>query len=377
MAKKDSGIMIVIGTKAELIKCMPIMRKLEERGQDYWFVSTGQHPLKDAAIDFGVKQPDYILSEEPEISTKFWSKINNNSIFWCFSMLPKIKRLVKNIQPRHVIYHGDTMSTAVAAMASSWPFNPFGKSWNNVHLEAGLRSGTLLAPFPEEISRQICDRFSDTLFAVSDFSEGHLKRARWKGIFGKIYNTGNTVVDAANIIFEGAKEKTKIRKLPKKFALINVHRHEHITREKEMRKIVDIIKSIRYDAIWPLHDNTRKYLEDYGMMRELESMKNLKIMPLVDYWTFMYLMGKCSYLVTDGGSIQEESLVFKKPCVILRHVTERQEGLSTNINFLTKLNVARTRKLIRRIENEGIDVEDFVNPYGGFGAAERVLEVLG
>ena len=79
---KNSGIMIVIGTKAELIKCMPIMRKLEERGQDYIFVSTGQHPLKEAAKDFGVKQPDYILSEEPEITTKFWSIINGNSFIW-------------------------------------------------------------------------------------------------------------------------------------------------------------------------------------------------------------------------------------------------------------------------------------------------------
>ena len=372
---KHSGIMIVIGTKAELIKCMPIMKLLQRRKEDYWFVSTGQHPLREAAKDFGVKQPDFILSKEPETSTKFWSKINNSSIIWCFAMLPRIKKLIKKLKPRYVVYHGDTMSTAVAAIASSRLMNFF-KNWNNVHLEAGLRSGSLLQPFPEEISRQICDRFSDTLLAVSDFSEGHLKKSRKKGVFGKIYNTGNTIVDAAHIIYEDAKKRSKMKRLPRKFALINVHRHEHLRSKKEMRKIVDIIKSIKFDAIWPLHDNTRYYLEKYGIMKELDVMKNLKITPLTDYYTFIYLIARCSYLVTDGGSIQEESLVFKKPCVILRHVTERQEGLHSGINFLTKLDVGMTRKLISRIEAGKVDVKDFVNPYGEVGVSERVLRVL-
>ena len=373
---KHSGIMIIIGTKAELIKCMPIMKLLKKRKQDYWFVSTGQHPLSGAAKEFGVKKPDFILSKEPKTSTKFWSKVNNSSISWCFSMLPKIRKLIRKLNPRHVIYHGDTMSTAVAAIASSRMLNLF-KDWNNVHLEAGLRSGNLMQPFPEEISRQICDRFSDTLFAVSDFSEGQLKKSRKKGVFGKIHNVGNTVVDSALMVYEDAKKKSKIKRLPKKFALINVHRHEHLRSKEEMRKIVDIIKSIGFDAIWPLHDNTRHYLEKYGMMRELENMKNLKIMPLTDYYTFVYLIAKSSYLLTDGGSIQEESLVFKKPCLILRHVTERPEGLHSGINFLTKLDVGKTRKLIKRIEAGKIDVKDFVNPYGERGVAERVLEVLG
>ncbi len=373
--KKHSGIVIIIGTKAELIKCMPIMKLLQKRKEDYWFVSTGQHPLKKTAIEFGIKQPDYILSKEPKNSTKFWSKINNSSIIWCFAMLPRIKKLIKKLKPSYVIYHGDTMSTAVAAIASSRMMNFF-KDWNNVHLEAGLRSGNLLQPFPEEISRQICDRFSNTLLAVSNFSEGHLKKSRKKGVFGKIYNTGNTIVDAAHIIYEDAKKRSKVKRLPKQFALINVHRHEHLKSKKEMKKIVAIIKAIKFKAIWPLHDNTKHYLEKYGLMEELKKMDNLKIMKLVDYYTFIYLIARSSYLLTDGGSIQEESLVFKKPCVILRHVTERQEGLHSGINFLTKLDVNKTRELIKKIESGKIDIRKFVNPYGNIGVSERILEIL-
>ncbi len=86
MARKHSGIMIVIGTKAELIKCMPIMKLLQERNEDYWFVSTGQHPLSEMSKEFDIKQPDLILTEEPEISTKFWSIIDSNSFFWNLAM---------------------------------------------------------------------------------------------------------------------------------------------------------------------------------------------------------------------------------------------------------------------------------------------------
>ena len=153
---KYSKIVIVIGTKAELIKCVPIMLELQKQKKDYWFIHTGQHPLGKACGDFGIKKPDFILSEEPEISTKFWSKVNKNSFSWFLSMIFKIRRLIRRIKPRYVIYHGDTMSTAAAAIASSKLLNSK-KTWKNIHLEAGLRSGSLFEPFPEEISRQISD----------------------------------------------------------------------------------------------------------------------------------------------------------------------------------------------------------------------------
>lgn len=160
MEKAESKIAIVIGTKAELIKCMPIMLELQKQKKDYWFIHTGQHSLKGACGEFGIKKPNFILSQEPEISTKFWSRINKNSLFWFFSTIFKIKRLLRKIKPKYVLYHGDTMSTAAAAIASSKLLNS-GKIWKNVHLEAGLRSGSLFEPFPEEISRKISDKFSD------------------------------------------------------------------------------------------------------------------------------------------------------------------------------------------------------------------------
>ena len=371
MSNKHSGIAIVIGTKAELIKTFPIMLELQKQKKDYWFIHTGQHPLGEACEEFGVKKPDFILSEEPNRSTKFWSKINRNSLFWFFQLIPKIKRLLKKLEPRYVIYHGDTMSTAAAAIASSKLLNPV-KTWKNVHLEAGLRSGSLFEPFPEEISRQISDRFSDILLAVSDLTEKNLIKYKYKK---RIIKIGNTIIDSAFISYRKAK-KIKQKKPKGKYVLINIHRHENLNNRERIKKIIGIIKNIKIKAIWPLHDNTAYFLEKYRLMNEIKNKKNIEIMPLTNYFRFIFLIVNCEYLITDGGSIQEESLIFKKPCILLRKKTERQEGLSTGINFLTRLDLKHTNNIIKKIENNNLKMKKFKNPYGEKGVSKRVVKEL-
>jgi len=366
----NKKIAIVIGTKAELIKCMPIMLELQKREISYWFIHTGQHSLQTACEEFGIKKPDIILSKEPEKETKFWSKVNKFSLFWFFSMISKVRKNIIKIKPSYVIYHGDTMSTSAAAIGSSKLLNPK-KTWKNVHLEAGLRSGALLEPFPEEISRQISDYFSDILLAVSDETQKILER---KYPNKQVIKTGNTVVDSSLIVYDKAKKSEK--PLKKNYVLINVHRHENLQDKKRLSDIVEIIKSIKFDAVWPLHENTKHYLEKYGLLNELKEKKNLKITPLICYEEFIFLMANCKYLVTDGGSIQEESLVFKKPCIILRKATERQEGLSTGINFLTKLNIDYAKEVIKDIENDNIKIKPFKNPYGEKGLSKKIVDIL-
>ncbi len=366
---KNKKIAIIIGTKAELIKCMPIMLELKKRGEDYWFIHTGQHSLKEVCEEFILKKPDFVLSKAPKISTKFWSRINKNSLIWSLRMVLKIRRLVKKLKPKYIIYHGDTMSTAAASIASSKLLNSR-KKWKNVHLEAGLRSGSLLEPFPEEISRQICDNFSDILLSVSDLTDKNLKRKNFK----EIKNVGNTIVDSALISYAKAKKEHKITKGD--YVLINIHRHENLKDEKRMKKIVDILKNIEIKAIWPLHDNTYYHLKKYELMDEIKKIDNLEITSLKSYSEFIFLIANCKYLITDGGSIQEESLVFKKPCILLRKKTERQEGLKIGINFLTKLNLNYSKKIIKDIEENKIKVKSFKNPYGKKGVSKKIVDIL-
>ncbi len=363
-----SRISIIIGTKAELIKCMPVMLELQKKGRDYWFIHTGQHSLGKACEGFGVKKPDFILSKEPKISTKFWSKINQISVTWFFLIILKIKNLVKKIKPKYVIYHGDTMSTAAAAIGTSKILN-MNKTWKNVHLEAGLRSGSLKEPFPEEISRRISSWFSDTLFAVSELTEKKLKKKYPKR---KILKMGNTIVDSSLTIYENL--ENKFEKEKEDYVLINIHRHEHLKKRKNMENIIKIINSIKTKGIWPLHDNTKYYLKKYGLFNSI-NFERILVTPLKSYEEFIFLLANCKYLIADGGSIQEESLVFKKPCLILRNKTERLEGLSTGLNFLT-MNVKEAKEIIKKIENDEFEIKVFKNPYGERGLSKKIVEEL-
>ena len=231
---EDYKIAMIIGTRAELIKIFPLMLELKNRGVPYYFIHTGQHNLKDLCEKFGVKKPDVVLSEESDKSSKFNSK-QIKAIMWNLKLVFKIRKEIKKLKNlKYVLYHGDTMTTATASIATSRILNPF-KKYKNVHLEAGLRSFNNFEPFPEEISRRIVGNFSDILFAVSDIAESNLKNK--KGVI----KTGNTILDSANLALEIAKKENAKPLSNKKFALITVHRHENLKSKKRMKKIIEIL----------------------------------------------------------------------------------------------------------------------------------------
>ena len=370
MNENHSKIVIVIGTKAELIKCMPIMLELQSQKKDYWFIHTGQHSLKDFCEKFKIKKPEFVLSPAPKKSSKFMSKVTLGTFFWNIKTMLTIRKIIRKIKPKYVLYHGDTMNTAMAVGASSWVLNPL-KKWKTVHLEAGLRSGSLSEPFPEEFIRRVADRFSDLLLVVSNLSEDNLRKEK---VRGRILNVGNTVLDSAPIAYKMGEKKYQKEK--RRYALINIHRHENLKDRKRLKQIVDIIKEVKITAIWPIHDNTMHFLKEYGLLDEIKKKGNIKITPLVDYIHFIFLLANSKYLITDGGSIQEESLIFKKPCIILRKKTERQEGLATGINFLTNLDVEKTKRIITNIENNLYKTKKFENPYGKEGLSKKIVEIL-
>lgn len=362
-------IAIVIGTNAELIKTVPVMKELSRRRIRYVFISTGQHKMEHTCKLFRVRKPDAELTKPPEKSSKFFTKALK-AIFWNFFIVPLIWLELRQIKDlRYVLYHGDTMSAASTAIASSRLLNPW-KRYQNVHLEAGLRSGSIWEPFPEELSRKICDRFSDVLFAVS---EGTVRNLRKEKLKGQVVQIGNTVIDAVHLALS-LKPKVEIPKGD--YCVVNSHRHENLTSRERMGKIVTIIESAGVPVIWPLHDNTRQKLEEYGLMGRLEKNPNISITPLVTYADFAHLLKNCKYILTDGGSIQEESLELRKPCILLRNYTERDEGLATGINFLTHLDVTYARRLIMKIESGELQTKDFKNPYGQKGVSKKAVDYL-
>ena len=371
---RNEEIAVIIGTRAELIKTFPIMLELQKRKIPYYFIHTGQNDSGINAIceKFKVKHPNVTLSKEPNKKSKF-KGIRLHGIIWNLDIVIKIRHELKKLKKlKYVLYHGDTMTTTSAAIASSKLLNPF-KKYKNAHLEAGLRSENLFEPFPEEISRIIASKFSDILLAVSNRSEKNLKKYRNSKIIIKI---GNTIIDSVNEAYK-VSLKEKIKPLSKgKFALISIHRHENINNKKRLGKIVDILVSLKIPSYFTLHGNTRRQLIKFNLYEKLRQNKNIKIIEYLDYIDIIYQLKNCSLIICDGGSLQEESLIFKKPCIILRKATERQEGLETNFQFLSKLNVRKTKEKINKFLNKDFKIKGFKNPYGEIGVSKKIVEIL-
>jgi len=360
-----SEVAIILGTRAEYIKMFPIMLELQKRKEDYYFIHTGQHNLQNLCKTFGTKKPDVILSPEPSESSKFDAK-ESKAIKWSIKTMFKIRKELKYLSSlKYVFYHGDTMSTGIAAISKL--FNPF-KKYQNVHLESGLRSFSK-EPFPEEIIRRIVTRFSDILIAPSKLAKSNLKNRK------NVYVLGNTILDSVDIASHMAKNRD-LKPFDKKFALVVIHRHENISNKERLNKIVEILLSLEIPSYFTLHDNTKNQLVKFGLFDKLLENKNIKIIKPLDYISMIFQMSNCSLLICDGGSIQEESLILKKPCIILRMATERQEGLKSNFQYLSKLDVEKTKEKIKEYLSKDFKVEPFKNPYGKKGISKKIVEIL-
>lgn len=366
-------IAIIIGTRAELIKTFPVMQELQNQKIPYFFIHTGQHNLQDLCEKFGVKKPEVVLTEESNEESKFWSKINKVSILWNLRIILKVKKELKKLKNlKYVLYHGDTMTTASASIGSSRLLNPF-KKYKNVHLEAGLRSENYFEPFPEEISRIIAGKFSDILLAVSVRSKNNLKKYWDKK---QVLHIGNSVVDSIHYSYEMAKKNKEKPFSKKKFALISIHRHENIINKNRLNAIVEILSSLKIPSYFALHQNTEKFLINFGLFDKLKQNKHIKIIPTQEYSKFVFQIKHAAVVICDGGSLQEESLIFHTPCILLRKATERQEGLDSNFQYLAELNVEKAKEKINKYLSKEFKVKKFKNPYGEKGVSKKIVEIL-
>jgi len=316
-------IYVVIGTKAQFIKMAPVIKRLEEENVRYILVDLGQHLKISSRLrnELGIKDPDVVLGKED---------INQISkgMRWMIEVFIKglskkwISKNIFNAGSGVCLIHGDTASTLVALYLAKR------LGLKVAHVEAGLRSWHLWEPFPEEIIRVFVMHLSDILFAPSRWAYDNLVTM---GLGEKaILLPANTSLEST---LWSLKKKVEWGGIPDNYALITAHRMENIFSKKRLQFIVNVIKKVTsiLPAVFIHHNPTLVQLRKHRFLSQIEALPNIYIQGLTSHAHFIHLIARSEFVVTDGGSIQEECYYLNKPCLLLRNYTERIEGIGENV----------------------------------------------
>lgn len=362
-----STICCIIGTRPEAIKMAPVILKLKERGLSCFVLATGQHTdlLTQALRTFNIT-PDRDLSIMRE---------RQSLDYITSAVLTKAGEALDDVKPKVVLVHGDTTTTFASALASFYRKIPVG------HVEAGLRSGNLYLPFPEEANRIMVDKLATFWFAPTEIAKNNLLKEGCDP--SRIWVTGNTVVDALMMVkgLKGEPEFLK-EKLPPHvpLLLVTVHRRESWGKplESVCEALIEILKSFpRLWIIIPMHKNP---LVRETWQRYLSDIPNVILCDALEYDDFVWIMNRSTLILTDSGGIQEEAATLKKPVLILRDVTERPEALSEGTALLAGREPSKIVELALKVLLDDDFRERLLSkpssPFGEGRAAETIVDIL-
>ena len=371
---KMKKILFVFGTRPEAIKMAPVIKAFEdEKIFDTKVCVTGQHrQMLDQVLDIFNIKPDYDLNIMERGQDLFDITAN---------VLSGMKNVLSEYSPELVLVHGDTSTTSATAIAAFYQKIKVG------HIEAGLRTGNIYSPWPEEVNRQISGVIANYHFAPTTTSmENLLKENKNKE---NILVTGNTVIDALFLVLDkiekDAKLKNKILKSisdqykfnsDKKIILVTGHRRENFGEGftnicKALKKIADNNHDI--DIVYPVHlnPNVQKPVKNI-----LSNAKNIYLIDPLSYENFIYLMSRSYFIITDSGGVQEEAPSLGKPVLVLRNTTERPEAVEAGTVKLVGTNfeaiVNESQKFLDN-EKEYKKMSKAHNPYGDGSASKRIV----
>jgi len=335
---------VFTGTKAQLIKLAPLVRELEQRRWSYRLVDTGQHSALIAQViqDLEIRSPDRALVPgQTGVATLHSGLCWLGRIGRLLTRSPsRLRRELFGGEKGLCFVHGDTASTWVSTLLAR-------RAGQRVaHIEAGLRSHNLLHPFPEELIRILVMRRADLLFAPSAAAYRNLETM---GLADRSFLLpGNTNLDAVARALERAPKP--VPGLPEPFALATLHRLETLYSRRRLRQVVAYLLQAhsRLPLVFILHPPTERRLRATGDLRALAD-AGVTRLPLQEYSTFLHLVKSARFVLSDGGSVQEEAAYLGTPCLLLRETTEREEGLGENV-VLSRLQDAQVRGFLESFD---------------------------
>ncbi len=325
-------IHVVLGTKAQLVKMAPVMVQLRDRDVPYRFVHTGQHQatMDEMLEEFGLKPPDVVLHRGRDVVSLPQMVVWAAKILWqCVTR----RREIFGDEPRGIVLvHGDTFSTLLGALMGRVARLRVG------HVESGLRSFRLFHPFPEEITRLLTFRLSDSLYCPGPWALSNVE-----GRGSEHVDTGcNTLFDTLRLALAVDRRRDHVPAVP--YALVSLHRYENVFNRESLASLVETIEELARDRrmLFILHPPTERQMGKLDLRARLDANPNVELRPRYTYFDFVTLLEGASFVVTDGGSIQEESSYLGLPCLLMRRVTERPEGLGDNV-LLSNFDADRVR----------------------------------
>ncbi|MBE2986053.1 UDP-N-acetylglucosamine 2-epimerase (non-hydrolyzing) [Campylobacter sp. RM12920] len=370
-------ILIVFGTRPEAIKMVPLVKEFKKY---LWFeikvCVTAQHRhMLDQVLEIFDVKPDYDLDI---------MRSGQDLYDLTARILIKMRDVLEDFKPDIVFVHGDTTTASSTALAA------FYKQIKIAHIEAGLRTGNIYSPFPEEINRQMIGIMANYHFAPTNLSKGNLLKENKDE--KNIEVVGNTVIDALflllNMMDKNSDFKNKILTLlnlkynlnhDRKIILVTGHRRENFG--DGFINICNALKDIAtknpdIDIVYPVHlnPNVQKPVSDI-----LSNTKNVYLIAPLEYSEFVYLMSRAYFIITDSGGVQEEAPSLGKPVLVMRDTTERPEALQAGTVKLVGVDrvkiVSEAQKLL-----DNIDVYSKMskahNPYGDGSACAKIVDFI-
>lgn len=344
-------IHVLIGTRAQLIKMAPVIREIERRSLPMSLIMTGQHQETMLGLlqDFGVVTTPVWLHTGKEISglgqvIPWFSRCLRHLVSEASPLSPTNNKSTPDV----VLVHGDTFSTLLGALAARI------KKMRVGHVESGLRSFNLLHPFPEELTRLAVFRLTDIAFCPDAWSEANLKDHRIQ----TVDTQGNTLLDGLRLAL--ALGRMPQKPMPEgKFGVVSLHRFENIFFKKRFAQILLMLEEVaqRYPLVFVLHPATRRNLEKHGHMERLAANPKFHLWPRMGYFDFVTLLNRSIFVITDGGSNQEELSYLGKPTLLMRHATERQDGLGGNV-VLSNYDRGKVQTFIDSLELKTRELKD-------------------
>ena len=377
-------VMLVFGTRPEAIKMCPLVKEFQKHPEEFNTIVcvTGQHrEMLDQVLQIFDVHPNYDLN-----IMKQGQDLTDVTV----RVLTGLRDVFKECRPDVVLVHGDTTTSTAGALAAFYAQIPVG------HVEAGLRTHNIYSPWPEEMNRQITGRIATFNFSPTPLSEKNLLEEK---AHGKVYVTGNTVIDALHMVVNKlnsdaalAKEQDDILlkvgydvsrlNYGKKMVLITGHRRENFG--DGFIRMVTAMKnlSVKYpevDFVYPMHLNPNVRKPIHQVFGENLTRPNFFFIEPLQYLEFVHIMSKATIVLTDSGGIQEEAPGLGKPVLVMRDTTERPEALASGTVHLVGTDYDKIMQEVSTLlddENAYRKMSQAVNPYGDGKACDRIVRIL-